>query len=57
MMVAVVTETFKAGVPNLGYMYPKGHICLSEGVNLRLSIEKKYYLHTLFPNIHTYISE
>jgi len=21
----------RAGIPNLGYMYPKGYICLSEG--------------------------
>jgi len=24
-----------AGVPNLGYMYPWGYICWSEGVHLR----------------------
>jgi len=29
-------------VPNLGYMYPWGYICLSEGVHLRLTIEAKY---------------
>jgi len=26
----------RAGVPNLGYMYPQGYISLSEGVHLRL---------------------
>ena len=25
---------FKTGVPNLGYMYPQGYICLSQGVHL-----------------------
>jgi len=25
---------FRAGVPNLGYIYPWGYICLSEGVHL-----------------------
>jgi len=38
----------KAEVPNLGYMYRYGYICLSEGVHLRLAIEGKYiftYLH------------
>jgi len=28
----------RAEVPNLGYMYPKGYICLSERVHLRLAI-------------------
>jgi len=25
---------FKTEVPNLGYMYPRGYICLSEGIQL-----------------------
>jgi len=33
---------FRTEVPNLGYMYSKGYICLSEGVHLRLAIEEKY---------------
>jgi len=38
-----------AGVPNLGYMYPWGYICLSEGVHLRLAIEgKKIFTCCLF---------
>jgi len=41
----------KPGVPNLGY------ICLSEGVHLRLGIERKNVLiYYLFPNILTYKS-
>ena len=31
----------RAGVPNLGCMYPQGYICLSEGVHLRLSTEEQ----------------
>ena len=47
----------KAEVPNLGYMYPQGYICLYEGVHLRLSIENKnVFAYYLFPNIYTYIS-
>jgi len=47
-----------AGVPNLGYMYPQGYICLFEGVHLRLSIEEQnMFAYNLFPNIYTYISE
>jgi len=50
--------TFKAEVPDLGYMYPLGYICLSRGVQLRLTIEDKYvFAYLLFPNIYTYISE
>ena len=53
-----ITERSKAGVPNLGYMYPQGYIFLSEGVHLRLAIEEKYiFTYYLFPNIYTYISE
>jgi len=43
------------GVPNLGYMYPWGYICLSEGVHLRLAIEgKNIFTCCLFSNIYTY---
>jgi len=46
-----------AGVPNLGYMYLQGYICLSEGVHLRLAMEdKNIFAYYLFPNIDTYIS-
>jgi len=31
----------KARIPNLGYMYPKGYICLSKGIHLRLALEEK----------------
>jgi len=48
----------KSGVPNLGYMYPQGYICLSEGVHLRLAEdEKNIFTYYLFPNIYTYITE
>jgi len=30
-------KQFSTGVPNLGYMYRQGYICLSEGVHLRLA--------------------
>jgi len=35
---------FNAEVPNLGYMYPWGYVCLAEEVHLRLAIvlEAKY---------------
>jgi len=47
----------RAGVPNLGYMYPQGYICLSEGVHLRLSTEEQnMFAYNFFPNIYTYIS-
>jgi len=45
----------KSGVPNLGYMYPQGYICLSEGVHLRLAIEKKYiYIIFVSKYLYTY---
>jgi len=48
----------RAGVPNLGYMYPQGYICISEGVHLRLSIEEQnIFAYDLFPNIYEYINE
>jgi len=48
----------KAGVPNLGYMYPQGYICLSKGVHLRLAEdEKNIFTYYLFPDIYTYITE
>jgi len=46
------------GVPNLGYMYPQGYICLSDGVHLMLSIEEQnIFVYNIVPNIYTYISE
>jgi len=47
---------FSSGVPNLGYMYPWGYICLSEGVHLRLAIEGKIYLHVVYFQIFIHIS-
>jgi len=45
----------KPGVPDLGYMYPQGYICRSEGVHSRFAIEEKnIFTYYLFPN--TYIS-
>jgi len=53
----VFEQLSRAGVPNLGYMYPQGYISLSEGVHLALAIEEKsIFIHYLFPNIYTYIS-
>ena len=49
-------DCLKAGVPNLGYMYPQGYICLSEGVHLRLAIEEKIYLHNICFQIFIHIS-
>jgi len=55
--VGGATVILMAGVPNLGYMYLWGYICLSKGVHLRLAIEdKNIFAHYLFPNIYTYIS-
>ena len=34
-------------IPNLGFVYPQGYICLSEGVHLRLSIGDNIYLHII----------
>jgi len=46
------------GVPKLGYMYPSGYICLSEGVHLKLAIEgKNMFIYYSFPIIYAYISE
>ena len=54
--VAVVSS--KSGVPNLGFMYPQGYICLSLGVRSRLSIEEQnIFAYNFFPNISAYISE
>ena len=51
-------DSTRAEVPNLGYMYPWGYICLSAGVHLRLAIEVKYiFTYFLLANIYTYISE
>jgi len=46
----------RTGVPNLGYMYPWGYICLSEGVRLRLAIEGKKYLHVVYFKIFIHLS-
>jgi len=46
------------GVPNLGYMYPQGYICLSEGVRVKVSNRREsVFAYYLFPNIYTYISD
>jgi len=45
-----------SGDPNLGYMYPQGYICLFEGVHLRLAIEEKIHLRTLYFQIFVHIS-
>jgi len=40
-------------VPNLGYIYPQGYICRSEGMHLRLAIEEKnIFTYYLFRNIY-----
>ena len=44
------------GVPNLGYMYPQGYICLSEGLHLRLAIEDKIYLRIFYFLIYIHTS-
>jgi len=46
----------KPEVPNLGYMYPYGYICLSEGVHLRLAMEKIDFLGILYFQIFIHIS-
>ena len=47
----------RAGVPNLGYMYPGEYICLSEGVHLRLAIEgKNIFTCCLFSNLYAGIT-
>ena len=51
-------KPIRAGVPNLGYMYPKGYICPSEGVHLSLLTEEQnIFAYDLFPNYYTYVSE
>jgi len=45
-----------AGVPDLGYKYSQGYICLFNGVHLRLAIEEKIYLHTICFQISVHIS-
>jgi len=47
-VMAIIYIKPRAGVPKLGYMCPYGYICLSEGAHLRLAIEGKKYVHTLF---------
>jgi len=55
---SVPLQCHRAEVPNLGYMYPYGCICLSQGVHLRLAIEEKYiFTYLFFPKIYTYISK
>jgi len=47
----------RAGVLNLGYMYPWGYICLSKGVHSRLAIEgKNIFTCCLFSNLYTYVT-
>jgi len=47
----------RAGISNLGWMYPWGYICLSEGVHLRLEIEgKDIFTCYLFSNLYTYMT-
>jgi len=47
-------DCYSSGVPNLGYIYPQGYICLSEGVYLKLAEdEKNIFIYYLFPNIYT----
>jgi len=43
-------------VPNLGYMYFQGYICLSEGVRLRLAIEEQNIFTFNFFQIFLHIS-
>jgi len=43
-------------VPNLGYMYPQGYICLSEGVHLRLSTEEQNTFEIIIFQIFAHIS-
>jgi len=45
----------KAVVPNLGYMYPLGYICLSEGLHLLYSRNKLTMRHK--NGIQLYISK
>jgi len=49
-------QSARPGVPKLGYMYPSGYICLSEGVHLRLSIPegKNMFIHYSSEDIYTY---
>jgi len=49
-------DSSEGGVPNLGYMYLQGYICLSEGVHLRLAIEEKIYLHNICFQILIHLS-
>jgi len=60
VVVKLLSQIYSSssGVPNLGYMYPQGYICLFEGVHLRLAIEERnIFTYHFFPNIYTYISE
>ena len=41
----------------MGFMYPKRCICFSEGLHLRLAIERKIYLFYLFSNVFIHISK
>ena len=47
---------FKSGVPNLGYIYLQGYICLSEEVHLRLAIDEKMCLHIIYFQIFIHTS-
>jgi len=55
--MSLTKDLYRTGVPNLGYMYPQGYICLSEGVHLKLAIEdKNIFACCLFSNIYAYIT-
>jgi len=40
----------------MGYMYPQGYICLSEGVQLKLAKDEKIYSHFIYFHIFIHIS-
>jgi len=44
----------RAGVPKLGYMYPQGYICLSEGVHLRLAIRENVFKYNFSTCLYLY---
>jgi len=52
-VIVCIQKPSNPAVPNLGYMYPQGYICLSEVVHLRLAIgDKNIFTYYLFPNIY-----
>jgi len=53
--LSILICCYSTAVHNLGYMYPWGYTCLSEGVHLRLAIEgKNIFTCCLFSNFYTY---